>query len=92
MYQAIETKYHGPSNVKGARVSARAAGGRVILDWDHALPIVANHTAAAMALATKLDWKANYFHGVAADGRNVFVAWHGPELPVRSDSWAFVIN
>ena len=56
MFQAIVTKYHGPTNVRGSRISARADAGRVIVSYDHALDISGNHKAAAQALADKLGW------------------------------------
>ena len=35
--QAIETKYFGPSNVKGSRIKATAQAGSVTVGYDHAL-------------------------------------------------------
>jgi hypothetical protein len=56
MYQAIVTKFHGPTNHKGSRVSATAEAGRIILSWDHALNGSDNHAAAARALADSMGW------------------------------------
>lgn len=56
MFQAIVTKYHGPTNYKGSRISARADAGRVIVSYDHALNIDENHKAAAQALAERYGW------------------------------------
>lgn len=64
MLQAIVTKYHGPTNHKGSRISARADAGRVIVSYDHALNISDNHKAAAQALADKLGWTVA--HGMPA--------------------------
>lgn len=61
--QAIITKFHGPTNVRGSRVSATAEAGRVILDWDHALNPDDNHKSAAMALAAKFKWDGHYVGG-----------------------------
>ena len=61
--QAIITKFHGPSNVKGSRVSAKADAGRIILDWDHRLNSEQNHFAAARALAEKLGWNGRWCGG-----------------------------
>lgn len=61
--QAIITKYHGPTNVKGPRVSATAEAGRVVLSWDHALNTDNNHAAAAHALRDKLGWKGAMIGG-----------------------------
>ena len=56
MYQAIETKYLGPTDHRGSRVRAKCQAGSVTLSWDHALDTVANHAAAARALIRKLGW------------------------------------
>lgn len=56
MLQAIVTRYHGPTDRKGSRVSARAEAGRVTLPWDYALGVDANHAAAAQALADRCGW------------------------------------
>jgi hypothetical protein len=64
--QSIETKYIGPSNVRGSRVKATASGGvSLTLSWDDALNVEENHNAAARALITKLGW----FRGVEAGDR-----------------------
>jgi hypothetical protein len=72
--QTIETKYHGPSNVRGSRISAAASGNkaRVILSYDHALNGDANHQAAAAALMAKLNWTGRYIGGHTKTGM-VFV-------------------
>jgi len=56
--QTIETKYHGPTNYKGSRISATASGGggRVMLSYDDALNSEDNHKAAVLALMEKMDW------------------------------------
>jgi len=56
MFQAIVTKYHGPTNCKGSRVSARADAGRVVLAYDHALTLEENHAQAALDLMEKKGW------------------------------------
>lgn len=56
MLQAIVTKYHGPTNYKGSRISARAEAGRVIVSYDYALNVDENHKSAAQALAERLGW------------------------------------
>ena len=60
----IETRYHGPTNTRGARVSARFIDSSsmptylTFLPWDDALDTVENHDAAARACLAK--WaKAN---------------------------------
>lgn len=61
--QAIITKYHGPTNAHGSRVSAKCDAGRIFVPWDDAMNADQNHNAAAEALARKLDW-----HGVLVAG------------------------
>ena len=59
IFQAIETKYVGPTNHQGSRVIATTPGGhRHTQQWDYALSVDANHYAAAEALCAKLDWRA----------------------------------
>ena len=64
MFQAIVTKYHGPTNVRGSRISARCDAGRIMVSYDYALNIGDNHKAAAQALADKLGWTVE--HGMPA--------------------------
>jgi len=68
MLQAIVTRYHGPTNYKGSRVSARADAGRIILPWDYALNVDENHAAAAHALADRLGWKEAIGYPALAGG------------------------
>ncbi len=63
MFQAIVTKFIGPTNVRGSRVKATAAAGSVILQWDHSLNSEDNHAAAAKALANKMGWHGEWFDG-----------------------------
>lgn len=73
--QSILTRYHSPTNTRGARVSATASGckARVILTWDDALSTAANHKTAALALMTKLGWEGEFIGGDLPRGM-VFVA------------------
>lgn len=66
MRQAIETKYLGPTNSRGARVKATAQAGSVTLSWDNSLNADENHGRAAVALADKFGWyrgKPGYWAG-----------------------------
>lgn len=56
MLQAIVTKYHGPTNYKGSRISARANAGRIFRQWDYELSVEENHAQAAQALADRCGW------------------------------------
>lgn len=55
--QAIRTRYHGPTNTRGSRISAQCAAGRLSVPYAHALDLTDNHRAAADALIAKLDWQ-----------------------------------
>ena len=56
MHQAIRTTYHGPTDTKGSRFTARANGGSITVSYDYSLAIDRNHVRAAEALALKLEW------------------------------------
>ena len=76
-YQAIQTRYLGPTNRSGARVKAFAKAGSYIVPWDHSADTDANHYQAAQALVSKLGWVApNYgpiVGGVLPNGDYAFV-------------------
>lgn len=79
MFQAIETKWLGPTNVRGSRVKAKAEAGSITLPWDHSLNSDENHRKAAEALAAKFGWVGDYYGTL-----------HGGALPGRG--YAFVFN
>lgn len=56
--QAIETKYVGPTNTRGARIIATTGSGhhKLTIPYPHELSGEACHEAAAVELATKLGW------------------------------------
>lgn len=73
--QAIITKYLGPTNSRGSRVKASCEAGSVTIDWNDALDSLENHAAAALALATKLQWtERNQFIPGGLSNGFVFVA------------------
>lgn len=72
MYPAIVTKYFGPTDHKGTRVRAKADAGSIWWSWDHALNAEDNHTGAAAALATKLNWGGEWVGGAMAGGGYCF--------------------
>ena len=91
MRESITTKYHGPSNVKGARVSATSSSGsgmRVYLAWDHAADTNTNHKLAAARLAEKMNWHGTWAVGYAPGGRGympgsrVFVYLDGDQISI----------
>ena len=70
MRQAIQTKYLGPTNTKGARIKASCEGGSLIVSWKDNLSIDENHELAAYQLANnKLKWpRWNKFKNIASGG------------------------
>jgi hypothetical protein len=76
--QAIETKYLGATNTKGARIKASAWGGSVTVPYNCALNTEDNHAAAQLALRHKMGWQGKYAQGgnVKGDGY-VFVNVEG---------------
>lgn len=82
MRQSITTKYSGPTNSKGSRVSAVSSGGlRLSLSWDDALNSEENHTLAAISLANKYEWPGKWAAGCTKDGY-VFVNVDGSGFTV----------
>lgn len=65
MRQAIITKFHGPTNTKGARISATSQVGRKYHGWDYALNPADNHRAAAVAFAKHWGWPVDNMVGGA---------------------------
>ena len=78
MFQAIVTKFFGPTNHHGSRVKATCQVGSVTIAWDHALDSEANHKAAARELARKLGWSGTWYGGGNPDGKgNTYVRYDG---------------
>jgi hypothetical protein len=78
MFQAIVTRYLGPTNVRGSRVKATAEAGSVTLEWDDSLNSDNNHLAAAKALADKFGWGGNWYGGGTMEGRCFVCSDEGP--------------
>lgn len=62
--QAIRTKYHGPTNTKCSRFSAKCEAGQVYVNYNHSLNLDDNHKAACMALVKKLGWDEDGYGNV----------------------------
>lgn len=73
--KAIQTKFIGPTETRGARVKAWVKGHAATVSWDHGLEVVDNHASAARKLVASLEW----------DGRLV-----GGTLPDETMAWVFV--
>jgi hypothetical protein len=73
-YQAIETKYYGPTNHRGSRIKAYAQCGKVWVHYDHGLSTQENHASAAMAFLRQWEWEGSWVQGAnAANTGYVFV-------------------
>lgn len=83
--KAIQTKYHGPTNYSGSRISATCDAGRVVVPYNHALNIDDNHRSAADTLALSLGWgkhgpqALNWTTGTLKDGSYVHVCHYAGE-------------
>ena len=67
--KAIETRYVGPGNVRGARIIASDMdGNRVAISYPHELSGEAVHAKAAQALADKMGWTGRLIGGATKRG------------------------
>jgi hypothetical protein len=67
--KAIITKYHGPTNTKGSRITATDEdGNRVTIPHPYELSGEAVHKAAADALCKKMGWAGNLIGGSLKNG------------------------
>jgi hypothetical protein len=69
MFAAITTRFHGPTNSRGSRITATSQAGRLTLPYDHRYNADENHTLAARALAKKLEWRGHWYGGGLPNGR-----------------------
>jgi len=72
--QAIATKFIPATNTRSNRLSAHAAAGRIVVEWDYGLPDEQNHVKAAQALCDKLEWPWAFVTGTLPDGTVVHVS------------------
>ena len=62
--KAITTKYHGPTDSKGSRISASDEdGNRVYTPYDHSMSGELCHRQAAIALCRKMGWSGSLTWG-----------------------------
>lgn len=67
--KAIETRYLGPTNIRGARIAARDAdNNRVTIPYPYDLSGEAVHRKAADALCQKLGWTGELIGGATKIG------------------------
>lgn len=69
IYQAIETRWLGPTNFRPSRVVATTPGGhRLVMPWDYSCSVDQNHYSAAELLRLKLEWPSIKAGGATARG------------------------
>jgi hypothetical protein len=67
--KAIVTKYHGPTNFKGARITASDEdGNRISISYPYELSGEAVHRKAAEALKEKMNWSGKLVSGSLKTG------------------------
>lgn len=71
--KAIQTRAYGPTNRRGARISAWTMDQRIIIARDHELSDDANHARAAILLCNKMQWPGCLAQGHIDNDTNVFV-------------------
>jgi hypothetical protein len=77
--QAIQTRFLGPTNNRGARVKAYSEGfpRGVIVEWDYAEGIEDNHRRAVEAFVMAKEWHGLWVMGGAPGGGTVWVCIAG---------------
>jgi hypothetical protein len=85
--KTITTKYIGPTNYRGSRVTAFDGDNRITLSWDCSLDSEENHTAAARALVVRLKWTGTLIGGHTKTGM-VFVFSCGHSFTVTANDFA----
>lgn len=80
MYQAIVTKFLGPTNHKGSRIKAKCEAGQLTVAWDYAKDTGGNHKAAAQALLKQLGWDDRPFFGGALPTNDGYAFVHACDL------------
>lgn len=67
--KAITTKYHGPTNTRGSKISASDGdGNRVTISYPYELSGEAVHRAAADRLCEKMGWDHKLVGGSVKNG------------------------
>jgi len=72
--QAIVTRYHGPTNTRGARISATTESGiSVSIPYPHEASRDDKGFCAVKALCDKMGWSGKIVNGGLAKGAQVWV-------------------
>ncbi len=88
--KAIQTKYHGPTNTRGARISASDLdGNRCTINYPHEFSGERVYWEAAHALCLKMGWIGILHGGALGCGAYVFV-FEGERYTVWPDGSASV--
>jgi hypothetical protein len=67
--KAIVTKYHGPTNTRGSRITASDEdGNRITIPYPYELSGEAVHRKAAEALCSKMGWRGSLVAGSLKNG------------------------
>jgi len=92
--QAIQTKYHGPTNTKGSRISATCADGRrVYISYPHEIGgDMERHEVAARALCEKLGWIPERLEGGALKDGYAFLMLGRLKVNELRNRWIFIIK
>lgn len=86
MRQAIQTRFLGPTNSRGARVKAWCNAGALTLPWKYHLNDREQHQRVAAALALRLDWPGEWTGGGLPGGGYAFCHRDGgPRESLRYD-------
>lgn len=75
-FQAVVTRYLGPTNTRGARIKATCSAGSVTVPYDHELPSdFRSHWPAVAKLIRQLDWPQKGWvpGGMPANSRDSYV-------------------
>ena len=88
--KAILTKYHGPTNTRGSRITATDGdGNRVSIPYPHHESDNDKHAAAVRALMEKMRWDGQLVGGWTPGGTAwVFLCPSSPRItvdPVKED-------
>lgn len=86
----IETRYHGPTDTRGARISAKVPYGhtsrRYYYPYRHDLSSSQNHVEAAYQTAERLGMDDTQWHGGESSTGYVFVREGGPDFTIERDT------
>ena len=66
----VRTKYHGPTNHRGSRISVTHAQGgkRIYVEWDYSLGLAENHCHAVQVYLDHMEWEGAWRAGADDTG------------------------